>query len=116
MTLPLVLFALGLGALVAPFAFLIGPGYGINYGMTYTLSMLVLLVCVALEAMSIPGLFARSARGWRYAYYATLVSVAANLIGFNIVGAIVGGLIGFYLLFQIKSYYGAGNSHATARV
>ena len=31
MTLPLVLLALGLGALVAPFAFLLGPGYGFSY-------------------------------------------------------------------------------------
>jgi hypothetical protein len=114
MTLPLVLLALGLGALAAPLAFLVGPGFGIGYGASYTLSMLFVAVSFVLEAMSIPGLFGRTAQGWRYAYYATLVSVVGSLVGFNIIGAIVGGLIGFYLLFQIRSYYGAGNSRAAA--
>jgi hypothetical protein len=110
LTLPLVLFAFGLGAIVAPLAFLAGPGFGISYGATYLLSMLIVAVSLALAAMSIPGLFKRSASGWQYAYYATLVGVVGNLIAFNVVGAIISGLIGFYVLFQIKSYYGTGQS------
>jgi hypothetical protein len=105
-TLPAVLIALGLGALAAPLAFLIGPGYGVSYGVTYTLGMIILGVSVLLEALSIPGLFKRSRQGWRYAYYATLVGIAGNLIGLNITSAIVSALVGFYILFQIRPYYG----------
>jgi hypothetical protein len=109
-TLPLVLVALGLGALVAPFAFLIGPGYGISYGVTYTISMLIIAVSLVLEALSIPGLFQRTRQGWRYAYWAMVVNVVGSLIGLNILSAIVSAVIGFYLLFQVRSYYG---EHAT---
>ena len=105
-TLPAVLIALGLGALAAPLAFLLGPGYGVSYGVTYTIAMIVLGVSVLLEALSIPGLLKRSRQGWRYAYYATLVSIAGNLIGLHIASAIVSALVGFYILFQIRPYYG----------
>lgn len=105
-TLPAVLIALGLGALAAPLAFLIGPGYGVSYGVTYTVSMVILGASVLLEALSLPGLFKRTRQGWRYAYYATLVSVVGSLIGLNIVGAIVSAVVGFYILFQIRPYYG----------
>lgn len=110
LTLPLVLIAFGLGALVAPFAFLAGPAYGFSYGMSYTLSMAIIAVSLIFEALSIPGLFSRSAQGWRYAYYATLVSLVGNLVTFSIGSAILGAVIGFYILFQIKSYYGDNKS------
>ena len=115
LTLPLVLFAIGLGAIVAPFAFVLGPGYGVSYGVTYTLSMLILAVSLVLEALSIPGLFKRSAQGWRYAYYATLVGVVSSLVSLHIVSAVVSGLIGFYILFQIRSYYHDGKSEVVER-
>lgn len=105
LSLPLILVAFGLGALVAPFAFMAGPTYGVSYGLTYTLSMVVLAVSLLFEALSIPGLFSRSVSGWRYAYWAALVGVVANLLSFNIVGGLISALIGFYILFQIRSYY-----------
>ena len=111
-TLPAVLIALGLGALAAPLAFLIGPGYGVGYGVTYTVAMVILGVSVLLEALSIPGLFKRTRQGWRYAYWATLVSVVGSLIGLNIVSAIVSAVVGFYILFQIRSYYGVQSDYA----
>jgi hypothetical protein len=111
-TLPAVLIALGLGALAAPLAFLIGPGYGVSYGVTYTVSMIILGVSVILEALSVPGLFKRTRQGWRYAYYATIVSVVGSLVGLNLVSAIVSAVIGFYILFQIRSYYGESAHYA----
>lgn len=105
-TLPAVLIALGLGALAAPLAFLIGPGYGVSSGAAYTVGILILGLSVLLEALSLPGLFKRTRQGWKYAYYATLVNVVGSLIGLNIVSAIITALVGFYILFQIRSYYG----------
>jgi hypothetical protein len=105
-TLPAVLIALGLGALAAPLAFLVGPGYGVSYGVTYTIGIVFLGLSVLLEALSVPGLFKRTRQGWRYAYWATLVSVVGSLVTLNIVSAIVGAVVGFYILFQVRSYYG----------
>jgi hypothetical protein len=110
LTLPLVLIALGLGALAAPLAFLAGPAYGFSYGINYTISMMIIAVSLIFDALSIPGLFKRSAQGWRFAYYATILNVLGSVISFQIGGAILTALIGFYLLFQIKSYYGPGRS------
>jgi hypothetical protein len=105
-TLPAVLIVLGLDALAAPLAFLVGPGYGVSYGFTYTVSMIVIGLSVILEALSVPGLFKRTRQGWRYAYYATLVSIVGSLIGLDLMSALLTALVGFYLLFQIRSYYG----------
>lgn len=104
-SLPLVLLALGLGALATPFMFLAGPAAGVSYGVNYTISMVVLGVALVLDAFAIPGLFSRSRKGWRLVYWAVLVSLVSNLFTLNIVGGLVGALISLYFLFQIKEYY-----------
>jgi hypothetical protein len=115
-TLPAVLIALGLGALAAPLAFLLTPAVGVGFGVTYTLSMLVLAVSLVLEAMSIPGLFKRTAQGWRYVYFATLISIASSLLSLSVISGVFFGLIGLYFLFQIKSYYGTGRQEIAPTV
>jgi lysylphosphatidylglycerol synthetase-like protein (DUF2156 family) len=100
-TLPAVLFVFGLGTLLAPFSFL----GGIQAGFSYTLSMIVLAVSLVLEALAIPGLFKRSKGGWNLVFYASIINAVSNLISFNIVSLIVGTLISWYILFQVKSYY-----------
>lgn len=102
---PGILMALGLGAIAAPLSFLGGVGAGVSFGMSYTLSMVVLFVAIVLEAMAVPGLFSRSRSAWRLVYYSTLVSLVSSLITFNIIGGLLSALIGFYILFQVKEYY-----------
>lgn len=104
-TLPLVLVALGLGAIVGPLSFLAGPQAGVAFGVNYTVSMVILAVALVLQAMAVPGLFARSVKGWRFAYWSTLVSLLSNLVSFNIGGAILGAVISFYFLFQVRDRY-----------
>ena len=104
-SLPLVLVAIGLGTLVAPFTAFLGPAAVVSYGVNYTFSMIVLGIALVLEAMAIPGLFARSKKGWRLVYYSMLVSLVSNLITFNIVGGLIGAVIGLYFLFQVKELY-----------
>lgn len=104
-SLPLVLGILGLGALVAPLSMFGGPAYAASYTTSYIISAVILGISILLMALSIPGLFARSMKGWRLAYYGVLVGLISNLISFNIVGGLINALIGFYLLLQIKSYY-----------
>jgi hypothetical protein len=101
LSLPAILFVFGLGTLLAPFSFLGGVRAGFNYG----LSMIVLAVSVVLEFLSIPGLFKRSRQGWNFVYYSALVNALYNIVSFNLGGLIIGALISFYVLFQVREYY-----------
>ncbi|OQY66276.1 hypothetical protein B6D29_02895 [Microgenomates bacterium UTCPR1] len=99
--LPLILVGLGMGAVLAPFAFLGGVQAGVSFG----LGMIISLVVLVMQAVAIPGLFKRSAFAWKMMFYASLVTVVQNVAGFNLFGLVVGTLISWYLLFQVKSYY-----------
>ncbi len=104
--IPAVLLVLGLGALVAPFSVLLGPAAAASYGFTYLISTIILAVTIILELMAIPGLFARSKKGWRLVYYATLIGFVSNLFHpLNIIGSLISAIIGLYFLFQVKEYY-----------
>ena len=100
-SLPALLLAFGLGALVAPFAFLGGLGAGVSYGVGMIFSAVVLVV----EALALPGLFGRKMSGWRMMFYASLIGALGNLISFNLGGLVIGTILSLYVLFQIKSYY-----------
>jgi hypothetical protein len=82
-----------------------GPAGAVSYGTTYVVSTVILGVSIVLELMAIPGLFARSIKGWRLLYYATLVGALSSLLSFNVLSGLVSALIGLYFLFQVKSHY-----------
>lgn len=105
LTLPLILSVFGLGALLAPFATMLGPTAAVTYGTNYLISTTVLAVSIILELIALPGLFKRSIKGWRLIFYASLLSIASSFLSFNFVGGIINGLIGLYFLFQIKNHY-----------
>ncbi|MDP3941179.1 MAG: hypothetical protein Q8Q49_02615 [bacterium] len=103
-TVPAILLLFGLGGLATTLA----PTGGVQVVSQVPLmwvSILLLVPVVLLDVMSIPGLFKRSLQGWTFLFWAQLISLASNLVQFNIVGALIGGAIGFYILFQIKSHY-----------
>lgn len=104
LTIPAILLLLGLGS----FATMLAPVGGmqsISAVPTMWLGIVLLIPVVILEALAIPGLFARKAVAWKYMYWAQLITLVSSLVQFNIVGALIGALIGFYILFQIKSEY-----------
>ncbi len=74
-------------------------------GPSLCLGVVFMLVTVVFEGLAIPGLLKRSKQGWDWIYYSVLVNSVYMLVSFNIVGLIVGALLGMYLLFQVKSYY-----------
>lgn len=98
---PALLALLGIGALLTPFSFVGGVGAGFSYIVNIVFSIVV----IVLEAMAIPGLFARSRKGWDLMFYAILLSGVQSLLTGNIFGLIVGTLLSLYILFQVKSYY-----------
>lgn len=103
-TLPAILLLFGLGGVatvLAPF----GDVRSVTLIPTMWVSILLLVPVVILEVMAIPGLFAKTAVAWKYMYWAQLITIVSSLIQLNIMGALLSALIGFYILFQIKSFY-----------
>lgn len=99
--IPALLGALGLSAVLAPIAALGGHVWGFGA----ILSLVVALITLGLELMAVPGLFKRTKGAWRLVFYATIVSLIGSLISYNIVGGLIGAVIGWYILFQVKELY-----------
>lgn len=101
LSLPLLLVALGITALVVPFGGIAAPGVAAGLSV----ALIVLIAQLALMAAALPGLFARKLQGWTLAFYAQILGVVVSVVNGNIIGALLGLVIGLYILFQIKSYY-----------
>lgn len=99
-SIPAILALLGIGAMFGPFV-----GFGLRYSFMYTIGIVTLAVSMVLEAMAVPGLFKRAKSAWRLMYYSSLVGVIANVLQGSLSGAIIGGLIGLYFVFQLKPKY-----------
>jgi hypothetical protein len=97
LTLPAVLFVLGIGTFFLPFAGFAAPGLGI--------ALVTLVIQFGLMIAALPGLFARKMSGWRLVFYSELFSIVTSLLGGSILGALVGGLIGLYIIFQVRTKY-----------
>ncbi|MEK7070618.1 MAG: chromate transporter [Patescibacteria group bacterium] len=100
-TLPIILVALGLSAVLTPFALLAGPSTAAGWG----LGTILILAVIVLEAFALPGLFKRKKSGWNLIFYASLVSVISSVVSLNLLGAVINAVIGWYFLFQIRSHY-----------
>ncbi|MCX6730719.1 MAG: hypothetical protein NTZ55_02640 [Candidatus Roizmanbacteria bacterium] len=100
-----VLPILGIGALMGPFSALLGASYMMSYGIGYYLGIVCFVIVAIFEGLAISGLFKRSMGAWRLMYYSSLVSFVASVLQGSFGGAIIGGLIGLYILFQVKNKY-----------
>lgn len=100
LTLPPLLFALGIGAVVMPFA-------GVGYAAGFTYLTILVLVNVGLMVMALPGLFARKIAGWNLLFYAQLVGFLTSLLSGSVLGGLIGLLISLYILFQVRGLYRA---------
>lgn len=85
-------------------------------GPMYYLSLLVLAIQLVIMCMAIPMLLKRKRQGWLLMFYSSVVSLVYTVLntfsygyfGFGtLLGGLVGAAIGFYVLFQIRSYYKA---------
>ena len=110
---PLLLGALALTTVVAPYA-----GY---YSGFVGLAWLGILISVAsyiatgiLLAMSVNPLKAKAKKGWELVFLSYVVNFGLSIVGaviainvFGVLGAVIGAAIGGYFLFEIYSYFGA---------
>lgn len=96
------LAATGILAVLSPFLVL-GGGLGVATGGV--IGAILALVSSVLMLMAFPGLRDRKIAGWKYSFWSEAISVVSSVVALNLVGAVVGALIGFYILFAIKSYY-----------
>ncbi len=85
----------------APWSMVMGPFMWLAM-LIYFGGMLIVLY---FEIKALPLIKERKRLGWQYLYWGLLVSLAAEILSFNWVGAFLSALVGFYLLFQIKEYY-----------
>ncbi len=99
MSLPVIFAALGLSAALSP--------YMMAYGASplYSVGLWISVAALVLDGIALPGLFARKMQGWRFAYWATLISVVSSLVMGQFVSAILSAVIGLYILFQVRSMY-----------
>ncbi len=100
LTLPLLLFMLGLGTVLVPFG-------GIGYATGFTYLTILLIARLGLTLAALPGLFARKMSGWRLLFYGQIVNLVFALLSGSIVGGLLGGLISMYILFQVRPLYKA---------
>lgn len=103
-TIPAILVLFGLGSLATMLSPL-GGARSVAGVPTMWIGIILLIPAVILEAMAVPGLFSKKIAAWRYMYWAQLISVISSLVQLYIVGAILSAVIGFYILFQVKSLY-----------
>lgn len=85
-----------------------------NLGATYYLALGALIFQGALMVVAFPGLRAKSkSKGWSILLFGTVANFIYGLfVAFtnygalsNLVGSVIGVVIGLYILAQIKSYY-----------
>lgn len=105
MALPAIFLALGLSAVFAPFA-MMGAAYGHGWGFGVVISLVATVVVLVMEVMAVPGLFKRAKASWRLLFYASIVSLIGSILSISgIFGGIIGAIIGWYILFQMKELY-----------
>jgi hypothetical protein len=106
MALPIIFAALGLTAILSPFAMMGGYGYGFSWGFGAIVGLAVSVITVIMEVVAVPGLFKRTASAWRLLFYASIVSLIGTILSFSgIIVGIIGAVIGWYILFQVKELY-----------
>jgi hypothetical protein len=103
LALPAMLGAIGLTTVLAPVAMVAG---GYSWGPLLIISLIVSFAVIIMEIIAVPGLFKRSRGAWNILFYASLVSLVGGLLSLQgLIGTIIGAIIGWYILFQIRDMY-----------
>jgi len=90
--------------LLAAFSPLIAMGSGLNGAAGSLASAFLALIASILLLLGFPGTKNQKMQGWKMLFWSEVVSVIGSVIAISLTG-VVFSAIGFYLLYQIKSYY-----------
>ncbi len=73
------------------------------------ISLLAGLIASVLEILAFKPLQSRRKKGWNFLFYAIVLTTVATLLtllfGYSDIGSLVGSLIGFWLLFEVRGLY-----------
>lgn len=95
----------GLLTVLSPFATVAGAG---GYAVAGLVASVILLAQGVLMLLAFSPLKARKVRGWNLWFWVLVLSVLSSVVSlrvFGVVEAVIGALIGYYFLYQVKSYY-----------
>lgn len=98
-TLFALLAAFGIGTAAVAFGTIYRGVFNMYLGLTLATIIMVMYL------MAFSPLRARKRAGWNLLYYALLINLASSLLQFALFSFIVGGIIGFWVLFQIRDKY-----------
>lgn len=93
------MFSAGIGIL--PSTISVNTGAILGYGM-FSLVVNGIVAFLYLSAANL--LRSKSKTGWTYLFYVAAFYAIMNLITFNLAG-LLGGLVTFYVLFQVREFY-----------
>lgn len=96
--IPLIFALIGFGAFFSAYSM----GY---YAGGWSIYSILSLIAFVLGVIALPGLFGRKLVGWNFLFYSQIIYFVQSIISGNLIGGLIGVIIGFYFLFQIKSYY-----------
>lgn len=97
--------AFGLFSIASPFAAVSGAG---QYAFTGLIASLVILVQGVIELLAFSPLRSRRERGWNLLVCSLVLSVVSSIFYLNaytVISSIFWALVGYYFLYQVKSYY-----------
>lgn len=103
----LIILGLVLAVPATLLALVASPFMVLGGGTLHLIGFLFALAALVMEAVALPGLFKRAKSSWDMLFYASIVSMIGNIVSLNLVGVVLGALIGWYILFQIKVLYKA---------
>jgi hypothetical protein len=95
----------GLGSFLSPFAMMAGVG---GFAVMWIVAAVLLLVGGVIEFLAFAPLKARKEKGWNLMFYALILDALSSVVRLNvseIITAVLAFLIGYYFLYQVKSYY-----------
>jgi hypothetical protein len=95
----------GLGSFLSPFAMMAGSG---GFAVMWIVAAVLLLVAGVIEFLAFAPLKARKEKGWNLMFYALLLDVLSSVVRLSVsevISAVLAFLIGYYFLYQVKSYY-----------
>jgi hypothetical protein len=97
--------AFGLLSFFSPLAAVSGAG---QYALTGLVASLILLLQGIIELLSFSPLRNRRESGWNLVLFALVLSVVSSIFYlnvFSVISSLFWALVGYYFLYQVKSYY-----------